>query len=337
MDKKVVFKKIFFSIVTICLAFIILEACFRIIYFLKYPDRRYLTYGFQNVFKLNVRYYRGYDKLESPMKEGDEIYNGFRTEPFSIEKPPDEYRIVTMGGSSVYNLHGTYREGWSYLLQEQLNNELVDAKYKVINTGIPGQTTYEINNLLSAEVLSWNPDLVIIYSLYNHVDIDTAALYKGGGRLRRLFGFVKSAIYDKSLIAAYLMNYIGLSSEFTIRNKLNSYRFLLSQMVKKCKSKNVDIIIVKQLANPAFFKKIHPDKASRYQYIFAPSQYYEFIDIIDEVSDKTGCAVVDFSASSLICKDRLNVILNDKTVHLSEYGNKLLADAIAKKIIEIRI
>ena len=329
-------KHFLFTVFTVFLALLILEFSFRIMYSIRYRNFGYMTYGLLNIGKFNVDYYNGYAKLSVPSRPEDELNHGFRTAPFSIKKPKGQYRIVALGGSSTYGHYDGYYESWPYLLEQILNRELKDSEYKVINAGVSSQTLYGIDRLLTYEVLDWKPDMVILYSLFNQTMIDVFALSGEESRADRFFRLVKAIFYEKSLIATYLIDRIAFRQEGLIHNKVNSYRYLLSEIIKKCQENNVDIIVVKQMVNPTRFAGIRHDVNQKYVATDSPTLYYEFLTVSDEVCDKYDCISIDFSAFSPIYRDKLNLILRDKIVHMTDYGKALLAEIIAEKIIELR-
>jgi lysophospholipase L1-like esterase len=327
-----VVKKTLFGILAVFLVLFMLEASFRVFYSIKYRNFAYMAFGLGDIFKFNVDRFNEYLKLREPPTEGSPFYLGFRTEPFSVEKPDDEYRIVALGGSSVYGLYDGYYKSWPYLLQQELKKRRGDYRYRVINAGIPGQTTYGVNRLLSEEALKWDPDEVIIYSLYNHVDIDMVAFYRKE-KGDYFFRLLKALLYDKSLVATHLVDFIGSRSGL-LRGRIEKYRYLIADMIERCKEKNVGIIIVKQLAEPGFFDTKYNAKCNRGENKHFHGKYYSFLEVIDEVCGEYGCPVVDFSASSPMCRDRVGVLLRDHVVHLSDQGKELLASAVAAKITE---
>ncbi|MFA5147243.1 MAG: hypothetical protein WC515_07705 [Candidatus Omnitrophota bacterium] len=329
-------KKIIFILVTVVFMLAVLEVSFRVIYSIKYRNAEYLVYGIRNVFKFNVDQFRGYIKLRAPENKGDILYLGFRTAPFPIEKPQDEYRIVALGGSSTYHTQGTYEESWSYILEKLLNERLNDRAYRVINCGVPGQTTYGADRLLTDEIFGWKPDMIVLYTLYNHINFDTPAILKGREEGDLLFRAAKFLFYDRSLLATYLINFAGLHSGLTTQNKMESYRYLLKDIIKKCRDNGVEIIVVKQLIRPADFLRVNSEGCTTDFTRKAPDQYMLFLDIIDEVSAEDHTEMVDFSAYSPVCRDRVDSILMDTQVHLSAYGSELLADTLADKIVSIR-
>lgn len=333
-------RKVIIVIITLIFSLVAIETAFRIMYSIKYKNPKYLTVGLRDgsVFKFNVDFYNGYIKLNKYWQKGGEVCHGFRTSSFSIEKPKDEYRIVALGGSSTYAVSQNYKGSWPYLLEQELNERCGENHqyYKVINAGVPMQTTYGVYHLLKAEVLDWHPDLILLYSLYNHIYFDTPAIYRGSGKGDYYFRIIQGMFYNKSLVATYLVNFIGLRSGFTLRNKIDTYRHLLANIVKTCKDNGIDIIVIKQLINPEQFLRSKTNSCIRDGENYAPDQYRSFLNIIDEVCVEYDCDSIDFSAFSPVCKDKLNNLLNDDAVHLTNSGNKLLANIIAEKLIEMR-
>ena len=325
-------KKTIFVVCTIFLAIFVLELSFRVMYSIKYHNSEYMVFGLANIARVNVNYLNGYLTLKTPQKNEDKINHGFRTAPFLKKKPEGQYRIVAMGGSSTYGLYDGYYESWPYLLESKLRRA-GHPECKVINTGVVGQTPYGINRLLISEVFDWSPDMVILYSLYNHTNIDSVALRKEEGRADFFFRLAKTLFYEKSLLVTYLMDRTALGRRGIIRNKISTYRYLLSDIIRRCNEKGVEIIVVKQLINPDHFPKIRREK--QYKNISASSQYHEFLGIIDRVCGEYGIFPVDFSPLSPACKGKLSRLLRDNVVHLSDYGKEVLADTIAGKIINL--
>ena len=303
-------------------------------YSIKYRNINYMLFGWKDAFKFDVDYFNEYIKLHHPLKKGDTLFRGFRTAPFSLKKPEGEYRIVALGGSSVYGLHCDYKESWPYILERKLNQQLTDREYKAINTGIPGQTSYGVDRLFTDEVLSWDPDMIILYSLFNHVDIEVVGFYKKS-KLDYIFRLIKGIFYDKSLLMTHVVDFIGARAG-VLKDKLDKYRFLLTDIIKKCKERNIRIIIIKQLIQPESFDFEYSNKCARGENVYYEGKYYEFLKVIDGVCKEYDTDIVDFSASSPLCRDRINEILSDKKVHLSASGKELLSDVVATKIVTMR-
>jgi lysophospholipase L1-like esterase len=95
--------------------------------------------------------------------------HGFLTDGniLSYEKSADEIRIAFIGASTTANINLSFEENWPGYLGRLLENELPDKKITIINAAVPGfNTAHSIGNL-ALRVIPFEPDIVIIYHLYN--------------------------------------------------------------------------------------------------------------------------------------------------------------------------
>jgi len=103
---------------------------------------------------------------------------GFRGKETTREKPPGVFRIVTLGGSSVYGQSESKDEAvWSERLERILAEKRPGARVEVINAGCPGYTSFEMLVQLEMRVVDLAPDLVVVYEAVNDM---RAALYTAG-------------------------------------------------------------------------------------------------------------------------------------------------------------
>ncbi|MBL8860195.1 MAG: SGNH/GDSL hydrolase family protein [Planctomycetes bacterium] len=104
---------------------------------------------------------------------------GFRGKETTWEKPAGVYRIVTIGGSSVYGQSETCDAAvWSQQLEDKLNAANSGRKFEVVNLGCSGWSSFEMLINLELRGLDLSPDLVIVYEAINDM---RCALYTGGG------------------------------------------------------------------------------------------------------------------------------------------------------------
>ncbi len=105
---------------------------------------------------------------------------GFRGPSIPLEKGPDGYRIVCLGGSSTYG-HGPSSDAktWPARLQQLLNAMAAEhgKKVDVINGGLSGWSTFESTINLAFRMVEWEPDIVIVYHSINDM---RCALYNRG-------------------------------------------------------------------------------------------------------------------------------------------------------------
>jgi len=326
---------------SIAVALLIAEMSYRGLYAVRRADASYFRYGWSSMLSYDAAVRKGYVKLDAtkpplgweayaPLYATLEASHGFRTEPFDLEKPESEYRIVALGGSSTFNPSASYEESWPYVLQQKLNGTNRDGRYRVINAGVPPQTTYGVNRLLHDEIFSIQPDAVVIYSLFHHVFLDSPALEGASPIVDRGFRLFSYLFYGKSLVATAVIEKVGLRANWGQPNKMATYRYLLTEMVQSSHARGIKAILGKQLMNPDDFPKSSLDSRTRGGGV-SPSQYQDFLRIVDEVCRDLGCVVADMSPlSPAVTKSAgdFRTVLLEGPVHLTREGNEVLADAI---------
>jgi lysophospholipase L1-like esterase len=95
--------------------------------------------------------------------EGDYLINthGYRGPYFEKKKPHNHFRVIALGDSTTA---GTYENELTYprILQRMLNHQSEDLSYEVLNTGVWGYTSCQINSLYKKEISQFQPDLLIL-------------------------------------------------------------------------------------------------------------------------------------------------------------------------------
>jgi lysophospholipase L1-like esterase len=104
---------------------------------------------------------------------------GLRGKETTLEKPAGTFRVVTLGGSSVYGSQDSSDESvWSARLERMLAEARPDGRVEVLNAGCLGWNSFEMLACLEFRLLDLQPDLVIVYEAINDMK---AALYTRGG------------------------------------------------------------------------------------------------------------------------------------------------------------
>jgi lysophospholipase L1-like esterase len=126
----------------------------------------------------------------------------FRGPPVPKEKPADVFRIVVLGGSAAFDLYKPDAKSWPRLLEGRLNRSQPAARegvrYQVLNAGTPGYSTWQSVRLLESKIFAWNPDLVLVYHLYNDslaFRFDDAEKIVDGWRLNALANHLSPAAH----------------------------------------------------------------------------------------------------------------------------------------------
>jgi len=96
--------------------------------------------------------------------------DGFRGPEIQKEKPDDTYRIVMVGGSTVFGYFASSDQHTIPAhLQEKFNQLNLEKRVEVINAGIHGYTSNDELNLIKKKIVHYDPDLVIIYDGSNEI------------------------------------------------------------------------------------------------------------------------------------------------------------------------
>ena len=96
------------------------------------------------------------------------IRNGYRGLGFSVDKPPDELRIVILGGSFVFDTSAPAEGDWPHQV-ETLLREKGFTGVRVINGGVPGHSSFDAVGRLASEVHFYRPDIVLLCNAWNDI------------------------------------------------------------------------------------------------------------------------------------------------------------------------
>ena len=101
---------------------------------------------------------------------------GFRGEEFSSEKLDDVYRIFMLGGSTMFG-HGATSDQTTIpgYVQEFFQNYNDEFKIEIINAGIQGADSYAETKMLERKLLTYSPDMIIVYDGWNDLRADNTA------------------------------------------------------------------------------------------------------------------------------------------------------------------
>ena len=103
---------------------------------------------------------------------------GFIGDDFDSQKPPDEFRILMVGGSTMLGAESSsVNTTIPGILQLMMDYNNPGMKINVINAGISGANTASELKLISTKLVKYDPDLMIIYDGWNDISADYASLY----------------------------------------------------------------------------------------------------------------------------------------------------------------
>ena len=113
----------------------------------------------------------GIDIHYQPNQQSETIHInnfGMRGEDITKEKQVDTYRIIMVGGSTVFGSGSTSDEKTiPSFLQQKIEDSKIVKQVEVINAGIEGITSIEETIRIENELIDFNPDMIIIYDGFN--------------------------------------------------------------------------------------------------------------------------------------------------------------------------
>lgn len=243
------FKKILFCIFIFFGIITLIECTLYIIGFIYYP---------YNAYDLSVKPAPLFNRTGNEYKAGP--INILGAQSFQVNKNRNVYRIILLGGSSVYNL------GSAEILKAKVQN-ITHKEVEIINSGLLSQGTNTLIKVLP-ELLTYQPNLLVIYS--GHNEFLSTYLKEVYQKINSSNAFVNvfknSHIYqlitlmsDRATSALYLANLSnqhkldfrlssgvdeGISFDNEFRNQIyENYRSNLKKMVSLAHNSNIPVIL----------------------------------------------------------------------------------------------
>lgn len=123
---------------------------------------------------------------------------GIRDKEYSIKKPPNTFRIIILGDSVAYGLNLAYKDVFSTILENKLNDNKNGLKVEIINAAVPGYNTMQE---YIAFINKWhvlNSDLVLVCFCWNDM---TPAFVQMESRKGVIYAHLEHKLsQDKNLI-----------------------------------------------------------------------------------------------------------------------------------------
>lgn len=148
---------------------LIAEAATRVLLFATHQDVA--------AFDADFRWYRSDPFLGFVLTPGMQLNHpslkfrtnalGFRGAEINAKKAPGTVRIFCLGGSSTWGFMLNDGQTWPDALQRQLRLQYPGRRIEVVNAGVPGYCTFQSMINLQTRILDYQPDLVIVYHVWN--------------------------------------------------------------------------------------------------------------------------------------------------------------------------
>lgn len=189
---------------------------------------------------------------------------GFRGKDYDVAKRPDVVRIVTLGASSTFGYNNRDNDTYPHVMEEILNKDCSEARYEVINLGIPHMRSENIRSLFFGEALTLNPDIVTFYEGMN----DTVSMAGLRGKivniavkgtkesifLRKMVD-IYAVLRDKIVLVFFLENSLVYFSDKTfstddfnyyLQGKSDKFLKNLSEIKDECAKRGILFIVANQ-------------------------------------------------------------------------------------------
>jgi len=335
-------KTAMYSLIIVVLFFGVSELALRL--YDRYFRFSYLTYDAQHgrtALVPNARVHTPREKVSISSK-------GFVGPEFNEKKPPGVIRIIAVGDSCTF-AGGWYETTYSGVLSALLNARSSTGRFEVLNAGVPGYNSEFALARLKDELLQYQPDLVTIYVGWNDLMKINPANSSATDKHKPLWNLLNQSY----LMKAYSKLIFFHLRPLVIKPKLDgdiegshafdtfvpsTFQANLEAMAATLKEHHVQALfvtlpVVVRLRmtqddldrNHVFF----PYYAGAYSLEKFLSLHRSYNTVIKRVAARNQIAFVDLDA---IFNQRNKDELFYDTIHLSDAGNRLVAESLVEPI-----
>lgn len=122
------------------------------------------------------------------------------TQLYARPKPLGTYRVVVLGGSTVFGIGAKRPEGTlPAQLRQELSRLMPGRKVEVINAGVPRAASANELLYLETTLLDYTPDLVIAYNGWNDIAATHGLMSPRNGRTSSALGIIEAPLIDSRL------------------------------------------------------------------------------------------------------------------------------------------
>ena len=252
-----------------------------------------------------------------------------------------DYRIFVIGGSTTFGVGSISDSNTiTHFLQKKISDKFPHHNIEVINAGIPGDYSYTETNLIKNKILSYNPNLLIIYDGWNDLDVKYERYSNPSiEQFDKIIRVIKQNDYvtPQVLIKLYsnyaYNNAIGsvLFDPSNIKQKVAMWRDAWIDICTLQDKYNFKTIVILQPLVGTGNKHLTPEEQKYFTYWDGKNtlNYYQlYADMLPKL-EPTCTATYDLR----------NVFdSNSETIffdfgHVGELGNKIIANNIYEKIL----
>jgi len=265
---------------------------------------------------------------------------GFRDTTY---KDNADYKILLLGDSVSWGDGVRMEQTYSFLLERKLNSDYPGKTFEVINTGVPGYSTFQQLIYLRKRGIKLKPNLIIHQFCLNDIVERYSVLNQYGGdniflgidtrsSINGLHGFMVMHSRGYEWVTRRLVNLWRKKQEYNVINLAKDKLSLeleeawgvvlkeLSQIIQIAEQENIPYLLV---AAPYRFQLENPSNTNQPQVRlqhFSLKRNFKFFDLLD-----------GFYSQHQLSREPL---FNDEN-HFSEIGHRLTATLLFDQIGKI--
>lgn len=290
---------------------------------------------------------------------------GFRGRETTWAKPPGVFRIVCMGGSSVYGQTETSNATtWPARLEAHLAELLPERKLEVINAGCRGYSTFEMLINFELRLVDFQPDLVIVYESINDM---RCALYPGcrndNTHWRAIWPVERKGRLDRLLERSYTFLAVRRYLTDWLANQANLGRYVMvdfgryaddyaqpTDVEQGFRNFQRNLVSIVTVARAHGCEVLFATQAMRFSDIQGASSFQAQKEallrcrrVLGQVADERGVPLVDtakhledeLEQQSAAGKRPDDLFMHE--VHLTDKGSDMLARYLAQQIVTLKL
>ena len=266
--------------------------------------------------------------------------DGFRGNELQVN--PD-YRIFLIGGSTTFGVGSTSDSSTiPYFLQEKLIKQFPNLNIEVINAGIPQAYSFTELNLIEDKILSYSPNMLIIYDGWNDLEQDFESYELGTDplfldKIVRAIG--KSDYVTPKILLTYYFNLKNDTIDIlefdnsNMKEKTAAWKTNWEGICKLGIESNFEVIITLQPLVGTGEKKLSLEETTYFKKFDGQSKinnYNSYLSSLNELNSKCSAT---FNLQNAFDSNSETVFYDFG--HVGDHGNKIIADNMYEKILPI--
>lgn len=288
---------------------------------------------------------------------------GGRGRDWPSKKPAGTRRIAAVGASSTFGMTNPDGSTWPAFLERALQARPEGRGVQVLNAGLPGYALKDFTRFFQDTLARYEPDTVLYYEGWNDTLLPVNAQVHHNVRrfqTRSPIGRLSFFLYGRSMLYTYLLEKAQFSvaaAKKWIAPDTEAFRTELIQFVRAVQSQGAVPILVLQVLEPegrtpvaAFERALRGmdlnDASAVEKHILQAIQrdssaadpltklrVYQagvLLEVVRRTGQDLGIQVIDPRPS--FARYAGSEPLFDDVVHLTDLGNRILAEVIAEQL-----